>query len=43
MARALGWWRKAAAHGHAKAQCYLGTCYVHGEGVRRDMAKAAAT
>lgn len=36
MARALGWWRKAAAHGHAKAQCCLGVAYWEGTGVTGD-------
>ena len=33
-------WRSAATHGHKRAQFYLGTCYDHGLGVRKDIAEA---
>ncbi len=39
-AEAVGWWRKAAAQGHAKAQFNLGIMYGNGRGVPQDYAKA---
>ena len=39
-ADAVEWFRFAAESGHLWAQCYLGTCYMHGEGVSRDEKKA---
>lgn len=35
-AEAASWYRKAAERNHAKAQCYLGHCYVSGWGVAED-------
>jgi TPR repeat protein len=34
------WWHKAAAQGHAAAQCDLGWAYDNGRGVTKDSAKA---
>ena len=34
--KALEWFRRAAASGHAAAQCELGYCYHNGEGVPQD-------
>ena len=33
-------WRSAATHGHKSAQFYLGTCYDHGLGVKKDTREA---
>jgi TPR repeat protein len=40
-AKAVEWYRKAAAQGHAEAQYHLGWKYSKGEGVPKDAAKAA--
>lgn len=40
-AQAIGWYREAAAQGHAEAQHNLGIMYEHGRGVRPDHAQAA--
>jgi TPR repeat protein len=37
---AIGWFRKAAAHGSASAQIQLGFAYRHGWGVKQDYAQA---
>ena len=34
-------YRKAAEAGHDGAQCNLGWCYKHGEGLTRDLKEAA--
>ncbi|MFT4550353.1 MAG: TPR repeat protein [Verrucomicrobiales bacterium] len=39
-ANALGWYAKAAAEGHADAQCIIATMYAEGQRVPRDDAKA---
>jgi len=39
--RARGFWRRAAEQGHAEAQFSLGFVYFNGEGVGRDLGKAA--
>lgn len=39
-ARGLGWYAKAAAEGHADAQCIIATMYADGQGVARDEIKA---
>ncbi len=39
-AEAVGWWRKAAEQGNAKAQYNLGLMYDNGEGVPQDYAQA---
>ena len=38
--KAVAWWRKAAAQGHAEAQFNLGICYETGNGVAQDAALA---
>ena len=40
LARAMRWYRKAAAHDHAGAQNNIGAMYRQGTGVKRDYAKA---
>ncbi len=37
---AVGWWRKAAEQGHAKAQYNLGFMYAKGRGVTQDYVQA---
>jgi TPR repeat protein len=37
---AVKWYRKAAERGNAKAQCFLGHCYVYGSGVAEDEVEA---
>lgn len=39
--KCVQWLRKAAHLGHAESQCELGIHYIHGNGVRQDMARAA--
>ncbi len=39
-AKAVGWWRKAAEQGYAKAQYNLGVMYDEGLGVPQDYAEA---
>jgi len=38
--KAAEWWSKAAAQGHAAAQCDLGWAYDNGRGVPKDTSKA---
>lgn len=33
--KAVFWYKKSAEQGHAKAQCYLGLCYVEGKGTEK--------
>ena len=40
--KALAWFRKAAAQGHAAAQDHLGMCYENGHGVEADAQQALA-
>lgn len=40
--KALEWYQKSAAQGHAEAQIYMGLAYLNGVGVSRDVAKAVA-
>jgi TPR repeat protein len=42
-ARAMFWYRKAAAQGNASAQANLGWAYEHGEGVAKDDVLAYAS
>ncbi len=39
-AEAVGWWRKAAEPGYAKAQSKLGVMYDNGKGVPQDYVQA---
>jgi TPR repeat protein len=38
--RRRGRYKKAAEQGNVNAQCSLGACYLHGEGVPRDKRQA---
>ena len=40
--KAVEWYQKAAAQGHAGAQRNLGVMYEHGEGVPKDWVRAYA-
>jgi len=37
---AVKWYRLSANQGHAKAQCFLGRCYLHGQGVEHNVGEA---
>jgi TPR repeat protein len=39
-AQAMEWYQKAAAHGNAEAENYIGWCYQNGFGVQKDFAEA---
>lgn len=39
--KCVQWLGRAARLGHAESQCELGIHYIHGDGVRQDMARAA--
>ena len=39
--KAVEWYRKAAEQGHPGAMFNLGTCYLEGTGVKKDIAEAA--
>jgi TPR repeat protein len=37
---AVKWYQKVAEQGDTDAQCLLGLCYINGDGIRNDVARA---
>ena len=35
-AKSFEWFQRSADHGYAEAQFFLGSMYMHGEGIRKD-------